>query len=66
MNPRDQCEKVDSEVYTAAIEESISDINTDVDNLYGLDATVRKFNNILNEAIKAAVMRNSTENGYFG
>ena len=56
MDPRDQCAKVDTEVYTAAIEESISDINTNVDNLYGMDTTVRKVNNILNVAAMKAVL----------
>ena len=39
VKPRVQWAKVDTEVYTAAIEESIPSINTDVDNLYGLDTT---------------------------
>ena len=60
VNPRVQWAKVDTEVYTAAIEESISSKNTDffADNLYDLDTTVRKVNNILNEAaMKAAPKR---------
>ena len=35
VNLKVQWVKVDIEVYTAIVEESISDINTDVDNIYG-------------------------------
>ena len=59
VNPRVQWAKVDTEVYTAAIEESISSIHTDffVDNRYDLDTNVRKVNNILNEAAMQGALK---------
>ena len=45
-----QWAKVDTEIYTAAVEKSISDIDTDIDNLCGLDSAVKKVNNVLSEA----------------
>ena len=67
VNTRVQWAKVDTEVYTAAIEDSIPSINTDDDNLYGLDTTVRKVNNILNKASRRGPRRGkSTEKGRLG
>ena len=50
MKQKVQWAKVDTEIYTAAVEKSISDIDTDIDNLCGLDSAVKKVNNVLSEA----------------